>query len=305
MTRSLKLIFIILLLCGCQDQKLYKSNRIIMGTIIEVTSADSRAANIAFDAIKKIDQLLSKYNPESEASKLNLEGQLYASSETFYIIKRAKEFHKITNGAFDVSVGPLLDLWGFTEKEYRLPKAEEIRRTLELVGSDKIVLNQSDNMVKFMLLGMKIDLGAIAKGYAIDYAVAELKKSGITSCLINAGGDIYCLGSKFGKPWHVAIKDPRGFSSPGTLELKDRAVATSGDYEQYFFENSKRYAHIFNPETGYPVESGVVSVTVVASDCLTADFLATSIMVLGKDKGKELAARFPEVQVQIIEERDV
>ncbi|MFH1413228.1 MAG: FAD:protein FMN transferase [Candidatus Omnitrophota bacterium] len=304
MNRNIKLLFIVLLLCGCQDQRLYKNNRIIMGTIIEVTSADSRAAEIAFDAIKKVERLLSKYNPDSEVSKLNLEGQLYASAQTFYIIKRAKEFQRLTNGAFDITVGPLLDLWGFTEKKYRLPKAEEIQKALELIGSDKIVLNQSDNMVKFMLLGMKIDLGAIAKGYAIDYAVEELKKRGITSCLINAGGDIYCLGGKFGKPWRVAIKHPRGLSSSTTLELEDRAVATSGDYEQCFFENSKRYTHILNPQTGYPTESGVISVTVMASDCLTADVLATSIMVLGKDKGEELAVGFPGVQVRIIEGHD-
>jgi thiamine biosynthesis lipoprotein len=158
-------------------------------------------------------------------------------------------------------------------------------------------------MVELKIPGMKLDLGAIAKGYAVDCAIKRLKGQGIKSCLISAGGQIYCLGTNSGKPWRVAVKDPRNPGLLEKLELKDAAVATSGDYAQYFIKDNKRYSHIMNPKTGCPSESGVASVTVIAPDGLTADALSTAIFVLGKEKGQALANRFPGVKVKIIEER--
>jgi thiamine biosynthesis lipoprotein len=292
-------------LSGCQNQQLYTDNRVMMGTVIEVTSPYKQAAGIVFNEMKRIEGLLSKYKPDSEVSKLNCFGKLNVSPDTFFIIKESKEFWQISNGAFDISVGPLMDLWGFTDRKYSLPKEEEIKNTLGLIGSDKIILQDSDNVVKFKISGMKIDLGAIAKGYALDCVVDKLRKAGIKSCLINAGGQVYCLGDKFGKPWKIAIKDPREKNIVGYLELKDKSVSTSGDYEQFFIKDKRRYAHIFNPKTGYPANSGVVSVTVIASDGLTADALSTAIFVLGKEKSRELIKRFPDIEVKIIEEKDV
>jgi len=276
-----------------------------MGTFVEVTSFDKKAASIVFAEVKRIENLLSKYNSESEVSRLNNIGKLTVSPETFYIIKKSKEFWQASNGAFDITVAPLVELWGFRDKKYYVPQEEEIKNTLNLVGSDKIILHDSDNMIEFETLGTKIDLGAIAKGYAVDCAVNKLKKAGIKSCLINAGGQIYCLGDKFGQPWKVAIQDPQKDGFIDYLELKNQAVATSGDYEQYFIKENKRYAHIFNPKTGYPAESDVISVTVIAPDGLTADALATAIFVLGKAKGTELAKKFSEVKVKIIEKNNV
>jgi len=292
------------LLYGCQNRQLYKDNRLLMGTFVEVTSPHKEAAGIVFTEIKRLENLLSKYNPDSEISKLNKSGSLEVSPEAFYIIKKSKEFWQKSNGAFDITMGPLVDLWGFTDKKYRLAKEEEIKRALELIGSDKIILNTDNNMVEFGIPGMKLDLGAIAKGYALDCAVNELKKSGIKSCLINAGGQVYCLGDKFAKPWKIAIKDPRGRSAIGHLNLKDRSVATSGDYEQYFIKDNLRYCHILNPKTGYPASSGILSVTVIADNGLTADALATAIFVLGKAKGEALAKQFPHVEVRIAEENE-
>jgi thiamine biosynthesis lipoprotein len=292
-------------LCGCQShkQELYKDRRIAMGTFVEVISPYREASGIVFSEIKRIEDLLSKYNPDSEVSRLNKGGEIKASPETFYVIKKAKEFWQASYGAFDITVGPLVDLWGFTEKEYFMPTKEEITKVLGSIGSDKIILNDSDNVVKFMASGMKIDLGAIAKGFAVDCAVKKLKESGIKSCLINAGGQIYCLGEKFNRPWQVAVKNPRSRGFADYLELKDQAVATSGDYEQYFIKNNKRYSHIFNPRTGFPADSGVISVTVIATDGLTADALATAIFVLGKEKGLALADKFPNVKVEIVEDK--
>ena len=295
----------IVLLSGCQKQNLYKDSRIMMGTFVEVISPDKGASNIVFGEIKRIEGLLSKYKEDSEIGKLNKLGKLKLSPDTFYVLQKAKEFWQFSDGVFDITVGPLMDLWGFTEKKYSVPEEERIKNVLELVGTDKIIFNIDDNVVEFKLLGMKIDLGAIAKGYAVDCAVKKLKENHIKSCLINAGGDIYCLGDKFGRPWNVAVQGPRNKGFWDYLKLKDKAVATSGDYEQYFIQRKKRYAHIFNPKTGYPADSGVVSVTVIAPDGLTADALATSIFILGKDKGSNLAKRFKDVRVEIIEEKDV
>jgi len=290
------------LICGCQQRQLYKETQVMMGTFVEVISPNKDAAGIAFAEIKRIEDLLSKYKDNSEVSKLNKLGELNVSPETLYIIKRAKEFWAKSEGAFDITVGPLVDLWGFTSKKYHLPKDEEIKEAIGFVGSDKIIFHDNDNVVKFSNLGMKIDLGAIAKGYAVDCAVEKLKEHGINSCVVNAGGQIYCLGNKFGKPWNIAIRQPhkKGFYS--YLKLEDKAASTSGDYEQYFTENNRLYGHILNPKTGYPANSGIASVTVVALDGLTADALSTAIFVLGKTKGEELAKKFPGVEVRIIEE---
>lgn len=292
-------------LCGCQGRTLYKDTQLIMGTFVEVTSPSEGAAKIVFDEIKRIDRLMSKYKEDSEISRLNKLGELSVGADTMYVLEKSREFWRVSEGAFDITIGPLMDLWGFTEKEYRLPNKEEIAQTLEYVGMDKIVFNDENNVVKFKILGIKIDLGGIAKGYAIDCAVRKLVEKGIKNCLINAGGDIYCLGEKFGKPWTIAVKNPRRSGFMDYLKLKDRAVATSGDYEQYFIKDKKRYAHIFNPKTGYPADSGIVSVTVVAPDCLTADALATSVFILGKKRGEALAEKFPGVEIKVVGESDI
>ena len=291
----------VVVLCGCQNQRLYKESHIMMGTIIEVTSPYKEAAGIVFGELGRLENLFSKYKPESEVSQLNKKAKLKVSPETFYILKKSKEFWQLSSGAFDVTVAPLVDLWGFTNKNFTVPADEKIKNILNLIGSDKILLHNNENVIEFEFPGMKIDLGAIAKGYAVDCAVKKLKEKGINSCLINAGGQVYCLGKKFGLPWRVAIRAPRGRGIAGYLELTNRSVATSGDYEQYFIKSNKRYAHIFNPKTGYPANSGVIAVTVIAPDGLTSDALSTAIFVLGKDKGERLAKRFKGVEVKIIE----
>jgi len=286
-------------LSGCENKSLYRNSRIMMGTIIEVTSPYKEAAGVVFDELERLENLLSKYKPESEVSQLNKLGKLKPSPETFYILKKSKEFWQLSSGAFDVTVAPLVDLWGFTNKNFTVPADEKIKNILNLIGSDKILLHNNENVIEFEFPGMKIDLGAIAKGYAVDCAVKKLKEKGIDSCLINAGGQVYCLGEKFGLPWRVAIRGPRGKGTAGYLELTNRSVATSGDYEQYFIKSNKRYAHIFNPKTGYPANSGVIAVTVIAPDGLTADALSTAIFVLGKEKGEKLAKKFKGVEVKI------
>jgi len=286
---------------NASEGMLYREKRVAMGTFVEVISSEKEAIDIVFKEISRIEKLLSKYDPDSEVSKLNKLGRLKASPETFYIVNKAKEFYFLTNGAFDITVGPLMDLWGFTSREYSRPSEGKIKEALRLVGSDKIILHQKDNVIQFKLSGMKIDLGAIAKGYAVDCAVKKLKESGINSCLINAGGQIYCLGSKFSRPWKIAIRNnPRNPGRAAYLSLKDKAVATSGDYEQFFWDNQRAYGHIFNPRTGYPGPADFFSVTVIADDSLTADCLSTAVFVLGEEKGRALASKLSGVEIKII-----
>ena len=272
-----------------EDQKrLYRDNRLLMGTFWEVTSPEKKASSIVFAEASRLEQLFSKYNPTSEISLLNHTGKLKVSPETFQLIKKSKEFYQLTDGAFDITVAPLVELWGFTRHETEIPADEKIKSTLLLIGSDKIILHEDNSVVEFMLPQMKIDLGAIAKGFALDCAVKKLKKNNINSCLINAGGQVYALGDKFGAPWKIAIKNPREPGISETLELKNQSASTSGDYEQFFLKNGKRYSHIINPKTGYPIDTQTHSVTIIADNGLTADALSTAIFILGKDKGAEL-----------------
>jgi len=300
--RTVPLFFIfIFLLCGCQQPQLHRQTQVLMGTFVEVISPDQRAADIVFSEIRRIEGMLSKYRPESEVSRLNKNGWVKAGPEMFFILEKSREFWELSGGAFDITVGPLMDLWGFTDKKFRQPSDAQIKKTLELIGTNKIILNKQDYVVKFMLPEMMVDLGAIAKGFAIDRAVKKLKEAKIKSCLINAGGQVYGLGDKFGRPWKVAIRSPRGKGFAGYLELKDQAVSTSGDYEQYFEKDKRRFSHIMNPHTGYPEDSRIISATVVAVDGLTADALATSIVVMGKEKGLALGKKFPGAEIKLVE----
>jgi len=313
--RRVFVVTLLLLLCGCQDRQLYKDNRLILGTYIEVASPYKQAPGIVFEEIKRIEKLLSKFDPDSEIFILNKTGRLRVAPETFEIIKKSKEFYELSGGAFDITVAPLMELWGFTlhrngagftGQESSVPEEGEISRAMKIVGSDKIILHEEDNVVEFKFPNVEIDLGAIAKGYSLDRAVKKLKENHIDSCLINAGGQVFCLGDKFGRPWKVGIRGPREDNLAGEFELTDKSVATAGDYEQYFIQDQKRYPHIIDPRTGYPVSSGVISATVIAQEATTADALATAIFVLGREKGEGLARdRFPAVEVKIIEEKDL
>lgn len=281
------------------EKHLYHDNRILMGTFWEVTSPVKEASGIVFTEVARLEQLLSKYNPTSEISILNRTGKLKVSSDTFYIIKKSKEFYQLTDGAFDITIAPLVELWGFSNLKTKVPTTEEINSTLKIIGSDKIILHENDSMVEFKLPKMKIDLGGIAKGFALDCAIKKLKENKINSCLINAGGQVYALGNKFSSPWKIAIKNPRKPSVLETLELNNQSVSTSGDYEQFFLKDEKRYCHIINSKTGYPVNSGVTSVTIIDDSGLNADALSTAVFILGEDRVEMLKKKFPKTKFYI------
>ena len=276
--------------------RLYRANHLLMGTFWEVTSTHKEAGEIVFSEAKRIENLLSKYIKESEISRLNRAGKLKVSPDTFYIIKKSKEFWQQSNGAFDITAAVLVELWGFSNQEYKIPDQASIKKNLNLVGSDKIILHEKDNVVEFKLSGMKIDLGGIAKGFALDCCVRILKENNINNCLINAGGQVYALGKGPKGNWKVAIQNPRKRQISKIIELEDKSVSTSGDYEQFFLKNGKRYCHIINPKTGYPVDSGIFSVTVIDNSALTADALLTTAFILGKEEVEMLKRKFPETE---------
>jgi len=282
-----------------KSKQLYRDNRLLMGTFWQVISPDKQASAIVFEEAGRIEQLLSKYIQTSEISQLNRRGKLKVSAETFYIINKAQELWLNTSGAFDITIAPLVDLWGFTDQNFQVPSADKIQALLRLIGSDKIILHEKDSVVEFKIPGMKIDLGGIAKGFALDCVVKKLKENNIHSCLINAGGQVYALGDRFGKNWKIAIRGARKVEIAATLELKDKSVSTSGDYQQYFLIGDKRYCHILNPRTGNPAESGISSVTVIANTGLEADALSTAVFVLGKEKAKELTTKFNHAEIKI------
>ncbi len=160
-----------------KTKQLYRDNRLLMGTIWEITSPDKQAGEIVFSEAGRIERLLSKYIASSEISQLNRLGKLKVSAETFYIIKKSQEFYHLCQGAFDITVAPLIDLWGFTNQKFQVPGDDQIQAVLKRVGNDKIILHEKDNVVEFRIPGTQIDLGAIAKGFALDCAVKKLKEN--------------------------------------------------------------------------------------------------------------------------------
>ncbi|MEW6009524.1 MAG: FAD:protein FMN transferase [Candidatus Omnitrophota bacterium] len=297
-------IFISLFVSGCSQENFLTRTKFFMGTIVEVTVPNQEAAKIVFDEFKALEEKLSHFNPNSEIAKLNTQGEIAADPQLVRLIKKSLEVSKASSGAFDVSCAPLVDIWKKAIQEKKEPNKLDIKKALSLVGWQNIYLDKQSGIIK-LKKGMKIDLGAIAKGFAVDEAITKLKEAGVKSALINAGGNSYCLGTKAGRPWNIGLINPRKTNEIiKTFSLSDKAIATSGDYEQFFISNNKRYSHIINPHSGYPVENGICSVTVVAQDATTADALSTAIFVLGEEKGMKLAKEFKATDVKIIKGAD-
>ena len=275
-----------------------------------------KAFAAAFAAMSQVNNLLSSYVSQSEISRLNASGgrECHISSQTAFVLHRAAEISELSGGAFDVTAGPLIELWKqtiadaehFRMKETDNPSElsgeEAVEAAMMLTGYRNLVLGE--NSAKLAVEGMSVDLGGIAKGYAVDKAVEALRAAGIQSVLVDAGGDGYALGTQpDGTPWRVAVQDPNkatGEALAGRpLLLSNMAYATSGDYEQYAEVGGVRYAHIVDPRTGRPARAAA-SVTVIAPDCITADALATAVSVLGADDGIKLVAAMPGVECMVI-----
>lgn len=281
----------IAMLTACQnsdENKKVSKDIFAMDTYMTVTAYGKNAengVNKAVDEINRLETVLSAEKQESDIYKLNETGSGTLSTDTKNIVSKALEINKTTNGAFDISIYPLMVKWGFTTQKYNVPSKNEISKLLKDVDSSKIIFDEKSGNIK-LKENMKIDLGGIAKGYTSNRVMQIFKECGVKSGLVSLGGNVQALGTKTdGTAWQIAIENPDKSSDYiGVVSVKDKAVITSGGYERYFEKNGKTYHHILDPETGYPAESGVKSVTIVSDDGTLADTLSTSLFVMGKEK---------------------
>jgi len=312
MRRVFFYIFILLFIAvGCDRPQLFKESRIVMDTVVEISSYGSdkdkisKAIESSFREIERIENLFNRFDSSSAISMINrMAGmqEVSVNSEIYDLIKRSIDYSRISGGAFDITVAPLVELWDKAKREKKLPDPEDIKETLKAVGYKNIVLNDERMSIIFVNKDAKIDLGGIVKGYAIDKVKDVLLSFGIDNALINVGGNIYALGSlNDNNKWKIGIRHPRDNKAIlYKLELNDRAVSTSGDYERFFILNGRRFSHILNPLTGYPADC-IISVTVITPSAEQADVLSTAVFVSGKDRGMELIKSIEKAEVFVFD----
>ena len=286
----LPLILICLLFSSCslRIEEPVSKTVFAMDTVMTISACGEDAEIALKEAEKEIfrlDKLLRRKDENSEVYKIN-QGTSEVSAETSQVIKEALEICKKTDGAFDISIASLMDLWGFYEKKYRVPSEEELVEKLSETGYENITVDGNTVAVSN---GAQIDLGGIAKGYLSDKIKEIFGKYNIDYGLISLGGNVVTYGKKpTGDKWKVAIQDPDDESSySGVLSVEEKAVVTSGGYQRFFEENGVKYHHILDPKTGCPAKSGVKSVTIVCDSGTSADGLSTAMFVMGVEKGAE------------------
>jgi thiamine biosynthesis lipoprotein ApbE len=296
------------------EVKLVKQTRMIMGTFAEVSvySDDEKIAGKAIEAsldeMERMDRIMSNYKDDSELSQVNknaAKSPVPCGRELLEVLEHSLHYSELSDGAFDVTVSPVIAAWGFFTGKGRIPSDKELAKLLPVVSYRNIVINKGSNPEKpgailFKHPQTKIDLGAIGKGYAVDKALEIVSKYAVNNACINLGGNIYVRSAPAGKnAWKVGVQHPRNKAEIlGYLELKDESTATSGDYERFIEIKGKRYSHIVDPRTGMPVKD-VVAVTIVAPTGTAVDALSTSVFVLGLEKGMNLVKSIPGVDAMI------
>jgi len=283
-----------------------------IGTLIEIKvpcpPEREKDATVAIqdarDEIKRLESLMSAYLPNSDISRVNKSAArepVKISNETFDVVQQALTLSEKTEGAFDITFASVGKLWSLKPEAPRIPTDEAIRAALPLVNYKNVILDEKNKTIRFAHEGMEISLGGIAKTTAIEWAVNAIKKRGFNDALVNAGGDVYALGLNANRrPWRVGIFHPREQSKFITkIDVTNRAVFTSGDYERFVDIGGKRYHHILDPRTGRPADK-CISVTVVTPDLQTVRGLSASIFILGPDEGMKLIRRLPGVEALIV-----
>ncbi len=313
-TGLLMLLIVLLMSVSCTGEppKRFEETRDLMDTYVKVVIyADEgiaeEAINAAFTRMEEINRIATTWDSEGEAFKLNQTGYLDTpSDELLALINLSLDYSELTDGSFDITVQPLLDLYEYNpdaDKQFwELDESTQqaaIDEALKLVGPDQIIIE--DNTVRFKEEGTKITLGGIAKGYAVDEALEVLKDMGIKYALVDAGGDIGTLGSKpEGELWSIALVNPDDTSEYLVdFKIKDKSIATSGNYERYF-DPEAEIGYIMDPKTGYSV-TGSISVTIIAESCTQADALATAVFVMGPEDGMRLVESLDDVESFIVD----
>ncbi len=244
------------------------------------------AAGLARERVLELEALLSVTDENSDVCAANRNGGGTLHADTAALLERALALCGETGGALDVSIYPVVRAWGFTTGAYRVPEEAELAALLERVDYTRISL---EGTVLTLPEGMELDLGAVAKGWTGDRLMELLRREGITSAIVELGGNVQALGSKpDGSPWRVAVQAPDGSGYAGALEITDCAAVTSGGYQRYFEQDGETYCHIIDPAGGRPARSGLASVTVVAEEGAAADALSTALFVLGRERGEAL-----------------
>ena len=287
-----------------EEQEIRRS-RLMMGTVVEImagglkTSKLETAVDAAFAEIARLDKLLSRHHQESDVTRLSQsERGSKVTMETVEVLALGLDVARSSGGAFDLTLGSLKALWGFDTEAPTVPNQEAV--SAALLGIGPTALSLEGQQVNKRAPYLQVDLGGIAKGYAVDRAIAVLKQHGVTTAAVNAGGDMYLLGQRPERSWRIGIQHPRNKEKVlETVQLRDQAVVTSGDYERFFEQDGLRYHHIFDPQTGFPA-SGCQSVTIITDSVALGDALATAVFVLGPKAGLALLAEYPQAEGLIV-----
>ncbi|MEM8969998.1 MAG: FAD:protein FMN transferase [Bacteroidota bacterium] len=275
-----------------------------MGTTynIKYQDAQQRDFKSSVDSLLEVfNQSVNHYLPDSEITQFNQQDTLYFDLPYFYpVLKRSDEIVQATDGAFDPTVAPLVNAWGFGPEDQRLPDGNTIDSLLQLVGFDKIEYNAE--YVAKTIPNVSLNFSAIAKGAGVDVVGTFLREQGVENFMVEIGGEVVCRGvNDKGETWKIGIDDPnQAGNMSAAVTLDNQAIATSGNYRNYYEVDGKRYAHTIDPKTGQQVTHSVLSVSVIADDCMTADGYATAFMVLGLEPSKEIIAQNPSLEVLII-----
>jgi FAD:protein FMN transferase len=304
------LVPVLLLLCAepARAEWIQRITDGIMGTriTVELWADDKAKADPSIDAVldemRRIDETMSTYKPTSEVSQVNAkaaDGPMRISKELFDLLTTAKEYSRITDGAFDITYASVGYLYDFRKHVH--PDEAQIAKALPAVNYRHVLLDAKNQTVQFSQKGVRIDLGGIAKGYSVDRGIDILKARGVTRAYVAAGGDSRILGDRFGKPWMVGIREPRKGAGEWikSIPLADCAISTSGDYERFFEENGVRYHHIIDPHTGHSA-SKVRSATVIGPYATRTDGLSKTAFVLGPEKAMEIYNRIDDIDAIIV-----
>lgn len=312
-------IFIIsLLLVSCnKEANIHEKTEFMMDTIINLKIYDGeneKAMEEGIARIAEIEKIMSAHLEDSDLSNINKNAGIKpvkVDRELYNIIEKSIEIAEKSNGAYEPSIGPLVELWNIKESSSErdsIPTKEEIESAKSLVNYKNIELLE-DNQVYLKDKGMKLDLGGIVKGYAADEVKDIFVENGVKSAIIDLGGNIYTIGTKVdGSSWNIGIQNPIDTESKyiGVLELNNKTIVTSGDYERYFEYNGERYHHIIDSKTGYPSQSGLSGISIISDNSMEADALSTAVFVLGKDKGIELLKEYSEIDgIYILKDKNV
>lgn len=306
------LLLAAVVLLGCQgNPHLVKRSQLLMGTVVFVTavgtdeSTAKQAAKAGLDEIRRLEELLSTWIPTSELSKVNAaagEETIQVSPETFEVLEQSLDMARLTNGGFNITVGPAIDLWNISEAGY-FPSLEEIEAVRSRIDLSQVQLNKSAHTVQLGRPGMVIDVGGIGKGFAADWAAKAMKRAGATAGVVALSGDILTFGRMPDEQRFVfGIQHPRKAQGEilGMIEMENEAVSTAGDYQRYFMKNGIRYHHILDPITLQPAR-GCQSVTIIAKAGVIADGLDTGIFVMGPEEGMALIESLPDVEGVIVD----